>query len=95
MVIGEVKKSSRAEKSARFQLLFYLYRLEQAGIKARGLLSFPEERRRVPVELGDEEREELEGIFTQIKKIVAMERPPVRDKTGYCGKCGYRGFCWS
>jgi CRISPR-associated exonuclease Cas4 len=95
MVIGEVKKSSRAEKSARLQLLFYLYRLEQKGINARGVLSFPEERRRVPVELGDKERQELEQVFAGIKKIIGRERPPVRNKIGFCRHCGYRGFCWS
>jgi len=36
IVIGEVKKSSKFESSAKMQLAFYLYRLKQNGIEAKG-----------------------------------------------------------
>jgi len=35
-IIGEIKKSSRFENSARMQLAFYLYRLKQREIEAKG-----------------------------------------------------------
>jgi CRISPR-associated exonuclease Cas4 len=47
VVIGEVKKSSRFEKSARMQLAYYLWRLKQLGISATGQLLFPKEKKRL------------------------------------------------
>ncbi|HIE51048.1 MAG TPA: Dna2/Cas4 domain-containing protein, partial [Armatimonadetes bacterium] len=36
LLVAEVKKSSRALPAARLQLLFYLQRLEEAGLRVRG-----------------------------------------------------------
>lgn len=63
LIIGEIKKSSKAEKSARMQLAYYLYRLKETGIQAKGILSFPRERKRTPVELTPELEKELEKIY--------------------------------
>jgi len=95
IVVGEVKKSSRAQESARLQLAFYLYRLKQSGVEAKGLLLFPEEKKRMPVELTPPLEEELENIFKGINAVVSMEMPPHPQKIGYCKNCGYKEFCWS
>ncbi|MFO7295140.1 MAG: CRISPR-associated protein Cas4 [Clostridia bacterium] len=95
IVVGEVKKSSKAQESARLQLAFYLYKLKQSGVDAKGLLLFPEERKRIPVELTLALEEELENIFKGISAVVSMEMPPPPQKIGYCKNCGYKEFCWS
>ncbi|MBM7582845.1 CRISPR-associated exonuclease Cas4 [Caldicoprobacter guelmensis] len=95
IVVGEVKKSSKAQESARLQLAFYLYKLKQNGIDAKGLLLFPEERRRMPVELDSDLEQELEHIFKGINLVVSMSVPPPPQKIGYCKNCGYREFCWA
>ncbi|MGB9823408.1 CRISPR-associated protein Cas4, partial [Thermodesulfovibrio sp.] len=59
VVIGEVKKSSRFEKSARMQLAFYLWRLKQLGIEATGQLLFPKEKKKIIVTLTKELKAEL------------------------------------
>ncbi|MCS7163561.1 MAG: CRISPR-associated protein Cas4, partial [Thermodesulfovibrio sp.] len=59
ILIGEVKKSSSYEKSARMQLAYYLFRLKLLGIEAKGQLLFPKEKRRVDVYLTDEIEKEL------------------------------------
>lgn len=95
IIVGEVKKSSRAENTARLQLAFYLYKLKQSGVEARGILLFPEERRRIMVELTPELEAELEGIFREIEIIILKEKPPPFEKIGYCKNCAYKEFCWS
>jgi len=40
-VIYEIKTSSKYMESAKFQLLFYIYRLEQEGLKMKGELLIP------------------------------------------------------
>lgn len=95
IIVGEVKKSSKAETSARLQLAFYLYKLKQKGVVAKGLLLFPDERKRVTVELTPELERELEEIFRDIQKIISRENPPPFKKIGYCKNCGYKEFCMS
>ncbi len=95
VIVGEVKKSSRAQDSARMQLAFYLQKLKQSGLDAKGILMFPEERKRVVVELTPELEKELEEMTDEIQKIILQELPPPPKKIGFCKNCGYKEFCWS
>jgi len=94
IVVGEVKKSSRFERSATMQLAFYLYRLKKRGVDAKGELLIPKERKRIPVELTSDVEDELKQVFHQIKNIIAQDNPPEPVKNRYCAKCAYREFCW-
>ncbi len=95
IVICEVKKSSRFEKSAKMQLAYYLLRLKQLGISATGQLLFPKEKKKLTVILTKEIEDELISAQKEIKSIIQMEMPPPAKKIKYCSKCGYREFCWS
>jgi len=93
-VVGEVKKSSRFERSATMQIAFYLYRLKQAGINTKGELLIPKEKKKIPVELTSEIEDELKQTFHQIKGIINQDAPPKPVKNKYCSNCAYREFCW-
>jgi CRISPR-associated exonuclease Cas4 len=95
IVIGEVKKSSKFEKSARMQLAYYLWKLKELGIEAKGELLFPKEKKRISVTLTKEMETELENAKREIKSIIQMEAPPPPERTRFCSKCGYREFCWA
>lgn len=95
IVIGEVKKSSKFESSAKMQLAFYLYRLKQAGVNAEGELLIPKEKKRIPVVLNDKTEAELEEAMGSIGKIVSDETPPEPKKIRFCTRCAYREFCWA
>lgn len=95
LVIGEVKKSSKYERSAFMQLALYLYELRQLGIDADGELLFPEEKKRVTVTLTPELINEVEKTKKEILKIVYLDVPPQPVKIKYCRSCAYGGFCWS
>lgn len=95
LVIGEVKKSSRFEASARMQLAYYLAELEKAGLKAKGELRFPKEKRRETVELTDEIRVKLDAAVRDILRIAYLEQPPEPVKIKFCKNCAYAEFCWS
>jgi len=95
VVVAEIKKSSKGEKAARMQLLFYLHKLKEKGIKANGELLIPKERKKVLVTLdGKVEKELLDGL-KRIKEIISREKPPERVKSHFCKKCAYSEFCWS
>jgi len=95
LVVGEVKKSSKYEKSARMQLAYYLFELDKAGIEAKGELLFPKEKKRESVILTDELRDELERTTKDILRIAYLERAPEPVKKSLCKNCAYAEFCWS
>ena len=94
LVVCEVKKSSRAERSARLQLAHYLYDLRKAGIEAKGVLMFPTEKKRVEVVLTDELMAELDAAYDAIGTLVRSDAPPAAESCKYCGKCAYAEYCW-
>ena len=77
------------------QLAFYLYKLKEHGIDAKGRLLFPEERRRVDVELDSKLRDEVENTIIEIEHIIKKPFPPPLKKIGYCKHCAYKEFCMS
>lgn len=94
VVVAEVKKSSRFVEAASLQLLFYLKRLEDHGIRARGELRVPKERRRFFVELDDEGRANLKEAIQGLQELLAKPLPPPPKRIPFCRRCAYREFCW-
>jgi len=95
LVVAEVKKSSRFRKSAEMQLAFYLRFLLDYGLKARGELRFPREKKRVEIRLNDGILKELEQAEEAIRQIIHQPTPPPEKWITYCRNCAYREFCWS
>lgn len=95
LIIGETKKSSRYQTASKYQLLYYLSLLENAGIKAQGLLLYPEEKKRVDVILDEHSREELNNTVFEIQKLISQDKPPEAKKNNFCKSCGYREYCFA
>jgi CRISPR-associated exonuclease Cas4 len=93
-IIGEIKKSSRFENSARMQLAFYLHRLKQRGIETKGELLIPREKKRFSVQLTKDIESKLKEAFSKIERIMEQPNPPEPVKIRYCINCAYREFCW-
>jgi len=94
LVVAEVKKSSRFEKSATMQLAFYLRLLREYGLTARGELRFPREKKRREVFLTNELLDELERAEKEILRIIALPQPLQEKQIPFCRNCAYREFCW-
>ena len=94
-VVEEIKKSSKFKESSKYQLLYYLENLRQMGIKARGELVFPKEKRRETVEWTEENKEALDKAVEDIRKIAKQPVPPAPKKINFCKKCAYREYCWA
>jgi CRISPR-associated exonuclease Cas4 len=95
LIVSEVKKSSRAERSAVLQLAHYLYALKKEGIEAKGELHFPTEKKRIDVILTDDLMSELDSIYSAIEMLASQEAPPPAVWSKYCPKCAYAEYCWS
>jgi|Deesub1362A_J573_1020465.scaffolds.fasta_scaffold02854_6 CRISPR-associated exonuclease Cas4 len=94
VVVAEVKKSSRFVEAARLQLLFYLSRLEERGVTARGELRFPKERSRLSVELDEVGRTSLRKAIQGLEEVLTKELPPPPKRIPRCGPCAYCELCW-
>ncbi|MGI6553141.1 MAG: CRISPR-associated protein Cas4 [Bacillota bacterium] len=95
LVVGEVKKSSKAEHSAKMQLALYLTELAGMGVEVSGELLFPKEKKRVPVHLTQQLIEEVERAKKDILRIAYLDLPPPPVKGRYCRNCAYGEFCWA
>jgi CRISPR-associated exonuclease Cas4 len=95
LVVAEIKKSSRFQKAATMQLAFYLWKLEQKGIPAKGEIRVPKEKIRKIISLTKELKEELKETLQNIKTIIDMEKPNPPQKIKFCKNCSYNEFCWS
>lgn len=93
----EVKKSDSDIEAAKWQLLYYLYRLKQKGIYKKGRLEVFEKRKqdkkRIVIELNEENEKKLLEIIEDIKKIInsSMLEPVFESK---CRRCAYYEFCF-
>lgn len=95
LVIGETKKSSKFQEASKMQLLYYLRELKKADINSKGVLMYPEERKRVEVDLTEDSILELEQMEEEILLIMNNITPPPVVKNKYCKSCGYREYCYA
>lgn len=95
LIVGEVKKSSAYEKSAYYQLLYYLDTLRKMGIEAQGELLFPKEKKVVKVQWTEEGKRVLETATSDIQSIVRFPVPPEPKKINFCRSCAYREYCFA
>lgn len=94
-IIGETKKTSKFQEASKMQLLYYLRELKKANINAKGVLLYPEEKKRVEIELTEDNLLALEYSETEIISIMNNEIPPPVIKNKYCRSCGYREYCYA
>ena len=94
LVIGEVKRSPRAQHAQRLQLGYYLLRLREAGLHVRGELRYPEQRRVEPVELTPELEAEVRQAIAQVQALLVQPTPPPPARIPACTHCAYYEFCW-
>lgn len=95
-VIHEVKKSDRLEDTHVWQVKYYIWLMEQAGIDGvTGLLEYPRLRQTQEVLLSERDREELKSILTEAEAIATADKCPERIELSICRKCSYYDFCYS
>ena len=95
-VVREVKKSAKLEHVHIAQLKYYLYYLEQRGVRAvSGLLEYPRQRRTTEVVLTDTDRSAtIPAWEAEITRIARGDCPPVVRKP-ICQNCAFHDFCYS
>ena len=94
-VVHEVKKSSKRAAAHVAQVKYYLWILEQHGLRAsHGILEYPKQRQTEEVWLSDLDRVEIPRWVAEIEGILAGDCPGRLPKS-QCRACSYHDFCWS
>jgi len=89
----EYKKSNSSVEASEWQLLFYLWKLKQAGINKKGILKFKENRDNRKVELTPDKEKRLEEIVAEIGELLEQPNPPpVSVCSARCNRSAYRDF---
>lgn len=105
-VIHEVKKSDKMEKSHTWQLKYYMWYLEQKGLKVAdgetqgfeeytGELNYPRLNKKKSIVLTLKDRNEIENtIIPEIKHIANLNKPPSTIDWKVCKTCSYNELCY-
>lgn len=95
-VVHEVKKSDKVKIAHEWQVKYYIYILEKAGIEGvTGILEYPKLRKTNEVIFSNRDREEIESFLIEIKSVITGENCPERELLSICKKCSYYDFCYS
>lgn len=95
-IIHEIKKSDSYDIAHVWQLKYYLYLLEQHGVKdVKGVIEYPQLRKTEEVNLSTEDIKSIQEIITKIEDIIGSEVCPARILQSKCRNCSYYDFCWS
>ena len=95
-VIHEIKKSNKVEKADEWQVKYYIHVFERNGIDGvTGVLEYPVLRKTEAVVLSDVDRDMIELMEDDIKKVISNEQCPPLINKGICKSCSYFEFCYS
>lgn len=93
--LHEVKKSKAIEHASIMQVVYYLWFLEQRGLKGlHGVINYPLLKQSVDVELTDDNRKEIEDALQDIQKLINDDTVPVVMNSKICKKCAYHDICY-
>ena len=95
-VIHEIKKSNKVELAHQWQLKFYIYTFEKAGMSGvSGILEYPKLRKTEEVYLSNIDRERIKEIEIEIREIISSENCPEKIDSKICKRCSYFDFCFA
>jgi CRISPR-associated exonuclease Cas4 len=94
-ILHEVKKSRSIEEASIWQVKYYLYFLQQKGIKIeKGILDYPQIKKRKEIVLEKGDKAKIEQILGDVKTILFQEKMPPTINSKICKSCAYYEYCF-
>ena len=94
-MLHEVKKTKAIEDAGIWQLKYYMFYLEQRGVKnISAKIDYPLIRETKEVVLDDEDKTILSNIEKNVEEIIKMDKPPKVMNEKICKKCAYFDLCY-
>ena len=94
-VLHEVKKSRSIEEASIWQVKYYIFFLQQKGIKIeKGILDYPKIKKREEIILQKGDKAKIEQVLDDIKTILSQEKMPLTINSKICKSCAYYEYCF-
>lgn len=94
-IIHEVKKSKKVEEAHIWQVKYYLWYLEQKGLKGyTAIINYPMQRKITKVELEKRDRTIIPAIIKELQTLSTQTKPPEPVRLPICSNCAYFELCW-
>lgn len=94
-VLHEVKKTKSIEEAGIWQLKYYMYYLEEKGVKnIEAKIDYPLLRETKELELSEEDRKIIKNIIINIEQIIQNDKPPKVINSKICRSCAYYDLCY-
>ncbi|XRO77234.1 CRISPR-associated protein Cas4 [Methanocaldococcus sp. 10A] len=92
--IHEVKKGKAMEKAHIMQALYYIYYLNNLGIKCKAILHYPKLKEIKEIELNENNKGEIMKAIKDIERIKSLKEPPTPIYQKICKNCAYYELCF-
>ena len=94
-ILHEVKKTKSIEEASIWQVKYYMYYLEQKGVEnVKAKIEFPLIKETKDIVLNNEDRQALQNVIENIKKIINSNIPIDVIQNKKCKKCAYYDLCY-
>lgn len=94
-VLHEVKKTKAIEEAGEWQIKYYMYYLEERGVKEiEAKIDYPLLKQTKEVFLTQEDRQVLKEAIEDIEKMLQSEKIPKKLDEKICKKCAYYDLCY-
>ena len=94
-ILHEVKKTKSIEEASIWQVKYYMYYLEQKGVEnVKAKIDFPLIKETKDILLNNEDRQALQNVIENIKKIINSNIPIDVIQNKKCKKCAYYDLCY-
>ena len=95
-VIHEVKKSNKMEEAHAWQVKFYIWLLEKAGIEnATGIIEYPTLKQTRRITFEDADRQYIIQTIKDIESLGQNQHCPPLLNSKICKQCAYYDFCFA
>ncbi|XRO75674.1 CRISPR-associated protein Cas4 [Methanocaldococcus sp. 28A] len=92
--IHEVKKGKSMEKAHIMQALYYIFYLNNLGIKCKAILHYPKLKEIKDIELKEDNKEKIIKSIKEIERIKLLKEPPTPIYQKICKNCAYYELCF-
>lgn len=95
--VHEVKKSKSMEMAHEMQVKYYIYVLNEKGLEVnRGVLHYPELKKKIDIEFDETDKDEIESIVKNIEVVLNAGSPPhEKPEKRFCKKCAFYELCYA
>ncbi len=94
-VLHEVKKTKQIEEAGIWQIKYYMYYLEEKGVKnIQAEIDYPLLRQTEQIILEQNDKKILKKVIEEIEELYRNDKIPKKIDSKICKKCAYYDLCY-